>query len=349
MENLTGTYNFSFDTTSPFRCESPNGYYFASPTVRLFGIPWILQYHPSWKDTNKGDIFLCLTDMPNNVASVKTRRMIQYNETGQVFEEIDTYDLEHRNWGSKQSNMVTRTDLKKLSGSMKLELLELKDSNGNSVYEQYVAARNNGGTGIVAPVRGAVPLQQPSVVSAAPSSSNEDKQLQKVMLESLSFQINKISEEVKLLNGSIQRIHLRMQQIEEKKADDNGLRKQIEDIRKSISRLQSGGGVKEDSDAEKFKKWLEETVKLGEYYELFVENGVENLTVLKMFGMEELSMIGIKKIGHRLQLSKAIETLKGQDGNATTAVAVSSAAAAPSAVVAAAPAAFEGPQNTPYV
>ena len=152
MENLTGTYNFSFDTKSPFRCESPNGYYFASPTVRLFGIPWILQYHPNWKDSDKGDIFLCLTDMPNNVASIKTRRMIQYNETGQVFEEIDTYDAQHRNWGSKQSNMVSKKNVVKLTGSMKLELLELKDANGNSVYEQYAANRQKGGGGSVQPV-----------------------------------------------------------------------------------------------------------------------------------------------------------------------------------------------------
>ena len=100
-----------------------------------------------WKDTNKGEVFLCLTSMPNGVASVKTRRMIKYNETGQVFEEIDTFNQEHMNWGSKRSNMVPQTDMVKFTGSMKIELLELKDSNGNSVYEQYVAKCQSGNSG----------------------------------------------------------------------------------------------------------------------------------------------------------------------------------------------------------
>merc|ERR1711879_1036026 len=112
-----------------------------------------------------------------------------------------------------------------------------------------------------------------------------------------------------------QRLQSRMDQVEEKKPDDGDLQKQIDDIRKSVNRLQSKGAMKVDSDAEKFKQWLEGTVKLGEYYDLFVENGVENLSVVQMFGMEELTMIGIKKIGHRLQLKKAIDVLKRNGSN----------------------------------
>ena len=219
--------------------------------------------------------------------------------------------------------MIKRTDLETLSGSIRIELLEVKDPNGLSLYEQYVA-KGQGKQIQIGNVGGDLsgnaagnPLQ------TVPVQSLEDKQLMKVMMESLSFQINTIMKHVNQLKQSVVGIEMKLEQIEEKISDDNsdGLQKQIDDIRKSVSRLQSGGGAKGDSDEEKFKQWLEETMKLGEYYELFVENGIENLTVLQMLGMEELSMIGIKKIGHRLQLSKAIETLKGKTNLSVAAAA----------------------------
>merc|ERR1712039_981738 len=84
----------------------------------------------------------------------------------------------------------------------------------------------------------------------------------------------------------------------------------IDDIGKKVKRLMSGNAANEDSETAKFKQWLEDTVKMGEYYDLFVENGVENLSVVQMFGMNELAEIGINKIGHRMIILKAIKALQ---------------------------------------
>ena len=132
-------------------------------------------------------------------------------------------------------------------------------------------------------------------------------------MESLSSQMTKMTKDIKQLKESVQRVQSKLDQIEEKKSDGGHLQKQIDDIQKSVSRLMSGGGGKADSDAAKFKQWLEGTVGMGEYYDLFVENGVEKLSVVQMFTMKELSMIGISKIGHRMMLTKAIEMLNQRD------------------------------------
>ena len=58
-----------------------------------------------------------------------------------------------------------------------------------------------------------------------------------------------------------------------------------------------------------FKKWVVNTLKYPEYYELFVENGVDTLNVAKLLTKSELKMIGINKIGHQLKIMEGIQAL----------------------------------------
>ena len=53
------------------------------------------------------------------------------------------------------------------------------------------------------------------------------------------------------------------------------------------------------------------TLKLPEYTDVFIENGIENLNVVRMLTQTELNQIGISKIGHRMQIMRAISMLNG--------------------------------------
>ena len=331
-ESLTGIYHFTFDTTAPFRHESQNGAYFTSPTFRLFGFPWNLDFFPKWKDTNKGDTFLCLTALPKNVAEIKVRRVKMYKETGQVFEEIDLYTAQQHNRGSKQSNMID-ADLEILSGSMKIELLEVRDSNGNSIYDQWVAkckgkeieseqnAENEQKTeALAAPVTPNIGNQHgnphnPSTPTDPSPEIQIGGHLQAQFFEEAANQIGRITTQLNELQISIRRIEQLLDCIEEQQPSysSDGLQKQIDDIRRRVSRLISGASVYSESEEDQFRKWIEETVGLPEYFDVFVENGVERLSVMQMFTVKELEMVGISKIGHRLLISKAIETLNQGD------------------------------------
>eukprot|EP01084_Bolivina_argentea_P126765 224375_1 len=64
----------------------------------------------------------------------------------------------------------------------------------------------------------------------------------------------------------------------------------------------------------KVEIWLTETVKLPQYYELLIENGIDEMTVIKLIGREDLQAMNIC-IGHQLKILQAVEALKSEEGN----------------------------------
>ena len=69
----------------------------------------------------------------------------------------------------------------------------------------------------------------------------------------------------------------------------------------------------EDTERMKFKKWMENEVKLPQYFELLIENGFEDMESMKDITMEHLREMGIDKMGHRIKLMKSIAALKAAD------------------------------------
>eukprot|EP01083_Nonionella_stella_P091140 254736_1 len=66
--------------------------------------------------------------------------------------------------------------------------------------------------------------------------------------------------------------------------------------------------IKDKMDDELFL-WLKNTVKLEQYYYLFVKNGFEDLESMKYVQLNELTVIGVYKLGHRLKLLDHINQL----------------------------------------
>ena len=57
-------------------------------------------------------------------------------------------------------------------------------------------------------------------------------------------------------------------------------------------------------EIQKVKDWLCDLVKLPQYFDLFIENGYDDLETLSDLTMEELEHIGIEKRGHRKKILK---------------------------------------------
>ena len=62
-------------------------------------------------------------------------------------------------------------------------------------------------------------------------------------------------------------------------------------------------------DKQAFKDWIEKDVGLGQYYELFVENGIESMKVVELLEERDLIDMGITKIGHQIKFLNAIDSL----------------------------------------
>merc|ERR1712154_546596 len=65
-----------------------------------------------------------------------------------------------------------------------------------------------------------------------------------------------------------------------------------------------------DKEQMAVKKWLTETVRLKNYYPVFVEHGYESLAMIKTISdKSELENIGIKKLGHQTRILAKIKDL----------------------------------------
>ncbi len=69
-----------------------------------------------------------------------------------------------------------------------------------------------------------------------------------------------------------------------------------------------------DGAREKLLEWLT-GLSLSEYHAVLVENGLHSTRLLArtVLNADQLSAIGITKIGHRNRLFRAIEKLRGEE------------------------------------
>ena len=67
--------------------------------------------------------------------------------------------------------------------------------------------------------------------------------------------------------------------------------------------------IEDNTEEGIFKKWVQNTLRYPEYYDLFVENGVDTLNVAKLLTKSELKMIGINNIGHLVKIMEGIQAL----------------------------------------
>ena len=65
---------------------------------------------------------------------------------------------------------------------------------------------------------------------------------------------------------------------------------------------------------EEVKKWFDDKLRKlldarHEYCQLFIDNGFENLSIIKEMNDQDLRDIGITKLGHRKQILRQIQRL----------------------------------------
>ena len=69
-----------------------------------------------------------------------------------------------------------------------------------------------------------------------------------------------------------------------------------------INQLQHSYSTKEEG--EEFKAWLEDVVKLPQYYEIFMKQGFGDLESICDLTLDDLKSVGIDKVGHQKKLIK---------------------------------------------
>ena len=84
-----------------------------------------------------------------------------------------------------------------------------------------------------------------------------------------------------------------------------------EDIEESESKEEEAINI--NPEQQKLKLWLTEKVQLPEYYDLLIENGIENIWTMLLVTTETLNSIGVNKVGHQLIILDQIKALNAQN------------------------------------
>jgi len=93
------------------------------------------------------------------------------------------------------------------------------------------------------------------------------------------------------------------------------LKEELKSLQMKVSELEEekdrhGYRSKQHSKQCELRAWLRDEVGLSEYFDVFVENGFENLEAVKMLTLNELNVIGIEKLGHKMLLLHHIKQLQ---------------------------------------
>merc|ERR1712129_332426 len=114
--------------------------------------------------------------------------------------------------------------------------------------------------------------------------------------------------QIDILNKTMQELVARVYVIEKKMdSQDQIIFKEIKSIKKSINTLSQNMNM--DPRKKSLKEWMENKVQLPEFYDLFIENAIDDLETVKLLTKEELKEIGIQKIGHLKKILREITFL----------------------------------------
>merc|ERR1712150_120304 len=108
---------------------------------------------------------------------------------------------------------------------------------------------------------------------------------------------------------------LRLIVTEEKKSDNksNILNDELKKIKKEINVLKKMMNFDGNTDLYEVQLWMMNDVRLPEYTKLFVDNGFDNLDVIKAITFDDLELLGIDKLGHKKRIIQNVKLLKERE------------------------------------
>ena len=97
------------------------------------------------------------------------------------------------------------------------------------------------------------------------------------------------------------------------------MQKQVQQMQDMMMNMQSHIMAKDDDndsksdggnpETEELREWLEDVVKLPQYFDAFVENGFEDLQSMSYITKDELTQMKITKLGHQVKIIGEIQKL----------------------------------------
>eukprot|EP01083_Nonionella_stella_P151616 484673_1 len=302
------TYTWKITDPSVVRSmkNAKNGAKWTSPMFSIDGFRWRLEVYPnghrnrSKKNNSIGSakLFLGLTFLPPKVKSVQIGKELRLIETDTKRISDSTYSKDDMCWGWKTKTLETEKllNLTTLTFSVTIEVCGVIDNEDNDISNQYINTNN-----------------EESKHSALQSGNQSDQKLFEARLDSLINSLDKLVSNVQSLEQRV--TDLEQRNNEEQKDNTNEkldkLTEQMKLVKRDLRKLSTI--AKTNPKQLELKSWLEMEVGFPQYYDTFMENGIEDLSIASMLTMETIKSIGIDKIGHQMKILRAVTKLNNKN------------------------------------
>eukprot|EP01084_Bolivina_argentea_P176516 305441_1 len=188
-----------------------------SDMFRMYGFNWYMKFYKEWQTwPGNAMLFLYLANLPPKISQISVKRCISIKEFNFQFSKTFRFNTTKASGAGWPKNTLLTNSVKnfdRLTIQCDIQILNIYDKNGNNVTDQYKNMND-------------VPQ----------SSSIDDKfKLQDIRLDSLANQVEILMKNVNEIQNSIKNIQL--QKNEEQKYNNNDLKKEIYEIRKTIQSL----------------------------------------------------------------------------------------------------------------
>eukprot|EP01084_Bolivina_argentea_P157750 274880_1 len=274
---------------------------FRSPTFQLFNLKWELELYPNGgSDKSAGNvvIYLCLCALSPNVKSINVKRKYTFVEgNAESFaqqREITRSKMFCSSWKLAKLTTTTLQKFNEFTFKVDVTLYNAFDINGKDITNNFI--KND-------------------EYKKDASVSTEDKQLNAAKLDSIIIQIEKLNKTVSTMQQKMNNLELRMD--EEQKNNDSDridkLVKEMKTIKQTMSKLSLNNYI--NPEQQKLKSWLENKVKLPQYYDVFLNNGIDELSVVAMIDKNTLKDMGIDTIGHQVKILNYAKQLNKNNNN----------------------------------
>eukprot|EP01084_Bolivina_argentea_P133444 235507_1 len=262
-----------------------NGESFDSDLFRFNKAKWYIKCCPDGQKKGSSGyvgLFLYLAFMPSQWGKVSVKMQLRFIEENKTCNRQYKYEMN----GTKgagfhklcaQNQLLTHDTF---TFEVTIELIQLYDINGKEIEgetEYKVENINN--------------------------VSENDISLMNVRINSLETRINEIFKMVKKLRNKA----------ENDEKNDGNILNDMKNMKQEMRLLKQTINQNDNkvilSKKDKLKKWLTDEVELPLYYDIFIENGIEDLQVAKMITIDTLKEMQITKIGHRMKIMQNVAVL----------------------------------------
>eukprot|EP01083_Nonionella_stella_P149399 474449_1 len=247
-----------------------------SPMFSFGGLRWFLRLHPNGYSTkSKGYAMLALhlAFLPPKVKSIKIAKDLRMIETDTVCISTTTFDEDKMNWGWNLKQLQTKAiqNLTTFTFSVKIEVCGVVDHEDNDITNQYINTND-----------------EESKHSPSQDTKQSDQKLIESRLDSLTNSVDKLVNNFQSVEQRLR--HLEQVINEEQKDNSNDtmgkLTEEIHVMKQDLQKLSTL--AKGNPKHLELQSWLEIKVGFPQYYEIFIENGIEDLSIASLLTMESI-------------------------------------------------------------